>query len=307
MLKNSRVLVTGARGFIARHLCQRLSREGAEVFGAIRHASDEPDGHSEYQETDLTDAAAVRRLVQNIRPDFVFHLASVVTGSRDRKFVLPTFQNNLSTTINLLVAIAEFGCSRMILAGSQETPSAVSAPCSPYAASKLASSVYASMFHALYKTPVVTARIFMVYGPAQLDLTKLVPYVITSLLQSTPPRLSSGIRLVDWIYVDDVVGGLIAMAKAPGIDGQVIDLGSGVLTSIRDVVTELVRLTDSKVVPLFGAVPDRPLEVEAQANLQAAREYLDWEPSVSLTDGLRLTVQWYQERFSPARSAHAAG
>ena len=75
------------------------------------------------------------------------------------------------------------------------------------------------MFHALYKLPVVIARVFMVYGPAQQDLTKLVPYVILSILRGETPKISSGGRPVDWIYVSDVVDGFMALAERPGIDG----------------------------------------------------------------------------------------
>src|SRR5271155_2900674 len=98
------------------------------------------------------------------------------------------------------------------------------------------------MFSALYQTQVVVAKIFMVYGPGQSDHTKLIPYVTTSLLRGEAPKLSSGVRSVDWIYVDDVVEGLIRCAEAPGIDGRTIELGSGKMASIREVVQQLSEL-----------------------------------------------------------------
>jgi nucleoside-diphosphate-sugar epimerase len=92
--------------------------------------------------------------------------------------------------------------------------------CSPYAAAKFAASAYGRMFHALYHTPVTILRLFMVYGPGQQDLRKLVPYVTLALLKGEMPRVSSGVREVDRIYVDDVAAGYLAAATATGVEGE---------------------------------------------------------------------------------------
>ena len=86
------------------------------------------------------------------------------------------------------------------------------------------------MFSALYGLQVVTARIFMTYGPAQPDRKKLIPYVTDCLLRGEAPQLTSGERLVDWVYVDDVVDGLLAAATSPRGAGKTVDLGSGTLS-----------------------------------------------------------------------------
>jgi UDP-glucose 4-epimerase len=133
-------------------------------------------------------------------------------------------------------------------------------PSSPYAAATFASSAYVNMFHALYKTPVVTARIFMVYGPGQRDLRKLVPYVTLSLLRREKLSLTSGTRLVHWIYVQDVVDGLMAAARAPAAVGRAVDLGSGSFASVRDVASRLAAIIDPDIQLTFGGLSDRPLE-----------------------------------------------
>jgi len=150
------------------------------------------------------------------------------------------------------------------------------------------------MFHALYQIPVVIAKIFMVYGPGQSDHTKLIPSVITSLLRREAPNLSSGVRLVDWIFVDDVVDGLIGCAQTPGIDGRTVELGSGELHSIRQVVQQLVDLLPCTVYPKFGALPDRPLEQVKRADIAESCELIGWQPSTSLRVGLTRTVEWYK-------------
>ncbi|MGH2454200.1 MAG: NAD-dependent epimerase/dehydratase family protein [bacterium] len=307
----SRVLVTGAGGFIGTHLCARLGEQGREVH-AVSRQEREPqalkekgpqDGTVQWRRADLTDAAAVRSTLAAIKPDLIVHLASHVAGSRGLDLILPTFRANLLTTVNLLTAAAEVGCGRILLAGSMEEPGGddpEAVPASPYAAAKWAARGYARMFHSLYQLPVVLLRIFMVYGPGQRDTTKLVPHVILSLLRGEGPRLGSGRREVDWIYVDDVIDALLAATRAPGIEGRTIDIGSGRLRSIRAVVEELVRLTGASVEPLFGAIPDRPREPERIADAAGTAAVLGWTSATSLEEGLERTVAWYRAHLPEA-------
>jgi nucleoside-diphosphate-sugar epimerase len=151
------------------------------------------------------------------------------------------------------------------------------------------------MFCALYQIPVVIAKIFMVYGPGHTDHTKLIPYVILSLLRGEAPRLSSGVRLVDWIFVDDVVDGLIGCAQTHGIDGRTVELGSGELVSIREVVHQLSDLLLCTVDPQFGVLPDRPLERVKKADLAESYKLIGWQPSTPLQAGLTRTIEWYKK------------
>jgi len=290
-----KVLITGASGFVGSHLCRRLLREGAEVFGISRRPQEAPKNDVRWIQGDVADFSSVRRRFAEIRPEIIFHLASHVTGTRDLAAVLPTFQANLASTVNVLMIATELGCRRVVLAGSLEQPESVSEPpCSPYAAAKSASRGYAQMFHALYGTPAVTARVFMAYGPGQHDASKLIPHTILSLLRREAPRLGKGLRLVDWIYVGDLVEGFLAIARTPAVEGTMIDLGSGMLVSIRDVVHRIAEIIGGAVQPVFGAIPDRPLERVATADVARTREVTGWRPSTPLDEGLRETVRWFR-------------
>ena len=232
------------------------------------------------------------------RPDYVFHLASHVWGAPDLAHVLPTFHSNLHTTVNLLTAIAEVGCRKFVGTGSLVEPdsrSEESVPGAPYAASKWASSDYIRMFHALYQIPGTVARVFMVYGPAQQDRTKLLPYVIGRVLRGETPDITSGRRLIDWVYVDDVAYGLARMALAPNIAGRTVDLGSGVLISTAELVEKICELMKGNVRPRFGAIPDRPMEPTRIARTDETFQMLGWSPQTRLNEGLRRTIQWYRE------------
>ena len=298
-----RALVTGASGFLGSHLCRRLLAEQAEVHATSRvdRAGDSTDGRRWWR-CDAGDAAAIGELVARLKPDVVFHLAGAVTAAPDLDLVAPTFHGLLASTVNVLTAATAVGGCRVVLPASLEEPSEGSAdtlvPRSPYAAAKLAAGAYARMFAALYRTPVVTLRIFMAYGPGQHS-AKVVPHAILALLRGEAPRLSSGMRRLDWVYVDDAIEALVAAAARSGLEGRTLDVGSGTAVSIRDVVARIVRLVDPSIQPQYGARPDRPEATERVADVAPTAAALGWRATTSLDDGLARTVQWYRSRLRP--------
>ena len=246
----------------------------------------------------MTDIARVQSLLNEIRPEVIFHLSGLATAATDVELVLPTLHSSLLSTVNLLTAAAEIGCRRIILAASLTEPmmkDTEATPDSPYAAAKWASSAYGRMFYKLYGTPVVIVRPFMTFGPGQ-DFRKLIPHVTLSLLRGEAPRLSSGRWEADWIYVDDVINGLLTAAQAPDVEGCTIDLGSGTLVSVRSVIQRLIDLTASRVDPLYGVLPDRPFEQLRVADTTYAFAKLGWKSTTPLIEGLKSTVNWYQQR-----------
>jgi len=288
------ILVTGATGFIGAHLCRKLKRLGAKIHAVSRQLVDDTQ-YSWYQ-ADLSDSVQVDSLFEKIKPRYVFHLASLVKGARDETLVMPMCEANLLSTINILSAATKLDNCRVILTGSLEEPEGEisrAVPSSPYAAAKSAASSYARMYRELYGLSVVTARLFMVYGPDQKDDKKLVPYVIKSLLKNEQPKLMSGQRKIDWIYVEDVVDGYIAIASQDDISDYDVDIGSGELHSVQSVVEMLSYMIESSVIPELGSVPDRAMERERVANIQRTKELSGWSPKYSLCSGLGETVKWY--------------
>jgi len=299
-LGGQKALVTGGSGFIGSHLCARLRQSGAEVHAVSRIKRSDEANDLKWWQGDLSDTAIVHKLLRTIQPEIVFHLASEVKGARELEFVLPTFRSNLVSTVNLLTAATEVGCRRIILIGSLEEPDPTELngiPSSPYAAAKWASGAYARMFHALYQLPVVILRVFMVYGPAQQDLQKLIPYVTLSLLRGEAPKLTSGHREIDWIYVEDVVEALLAAVSVNGIEGTMIEVGSGVLVPIRALVEQLVALINPQLKPIFGALPDRPLEQVRAADTARSHAMIGWKATTLLEDGLKRTADWYRNQL----------
>jgi nucleoside-diphosphate-sugar epimerase len=298
-LTGRRVLVTGASGFIGARLCRRLASLGAHVYATFRRAMPEL-AEVQWVPCDLEDLDATKELFRASRPEHVVHLASHVVGHRDVEAVLPTFRSNLVSTVNLLLGSHNAGSQRVVLAGSLEEPPPGpdwSVPSSPYAAAKHAASAYGRMFHALYGLNVVNLRVFMVYGPGQRDVKKLVPYVTTSLLRGEKPKVGSGTREVDWVFVDDVVEACLSASVEPGIGGQTLDVGTGKLITVRRVVEILYEMIQPDFVPEFGALGDRPMEQVRIADVASSYERMQWQPRVGLREGLSRTIDWYRRNL----------
>lgn len=298
-LAGQKVLVTGASGFLGMNLCRRLSQIGAEVSGVSRSAQPREAFCRQWLCADMSAIHSVEEAFQAAQPEVIYHLSGYGVGSPGLENVLPTFHNDLLTTVNALTVAAQRGVRRFVMAASLEEPQPGGTdpiPSSPYAAAKWASSAYARMFHRLYGTPVVLTRPMMTFGPGQ-RAHKLIPYVTLALLQGQAPKLSSGNRGVDWIYVDDVVDGMLAAAVRPGIEGCTFDLGTGVLVSIRDFVLQLAGIIGGNVAPAFGALPDRPMEKERVGDSAYAEEKLGWKPQTPLQKGLEKTVEWYRKQL----------
>lgn len=285
----ARVLITGARGFIGQWLAAELLRRKAEVHGTSRFAQPENAAGVRWRLCDLTDPAEVRRLFAAIRPEYVFHMSSLADGRRDRDLVIPTFRSEAVATVHVLTAASETGTRRLVIPGSLEEPGPGEAASSPYAAAKATSRVYARMFHELYQMPVVMTRIFMTYGPAQ-PAWKLIPAVAGQLLRGEPPVIASPAREVDWIYVSDVVAGLLRAMTTPGLEGGSVDIGSGELVTIRDVVERLRTMINASVEPRYGESPPREREQVCKADIGESMRLMGWRPRIGLEEGLRQTV-----------------
>lgn len=300
VLSGASILVTGASGFIGSRLVRELVARGAEVVALSRTARPGEKG-MRWRQADLTDPLAVDAAFTDIRPDLVFHLSGWVSGQRHLAHVRTAFEANLGATVNVLVAATQTRCGRVIVGGSMEEVDLGSDefPSSPYAVAKTAQSLYLRFFHRLYGTPFVVARIFMVYGPGQRDIDKLVPHSVISNLEGRPARVSSGSRPIDWVYVDDVARGLVALAEAPGIEGQTLDIGTGLMITVGEMANRIAAELDAPA-PQLGAVPDRALETVRCSSPERTFALTGFRPQIGLDEGLESTIAWY-------RSERAAG
>lgn len=295
-LAGRRVLVTGAAGFLGRHLCRRLAECGAQVFALGRQPEPGDWTAGAWQRVDCEDLDALEHAFERAAPEVVYHLAGHADGRRGLEQVIPSLRGDLLTAVNLLTAATRRDCRRVVLGASFEEPEPderEAVPTSPYAAAKWAAAGFARMFHALYGTPVVQVRIFMTYGPGQ-RAEKVIPYAIATLLRGETPRLASPGREVDWIYVDDTISGLLAAGSVAGIEGRRIDLGSGRSATVGDVVGRLAQLVGSPRPPQSVEGEGRGSEVTAVADAESAWQALGWRAATPLDEGLARTVAWHR-------------
>lgn len=293
---NRKVIVTGANGFIGGHLCEALYALGARIFAlSIEHTKAAYIEAESYIEVNLTDKEKTREIISDIEPDFIYHLAGMVNTSRDPNLVFPMLYNNFISTVNVLSVATSTKCKRIVIVGTAEESNihaSDNVPTSPYAASKMAGTLYSEMFYKLYNAPIVIVRPFITYGPRQPS-SKLIPYTILSMLKGNRPILRSGERICDFIYVLDLVRGLLKSGYEPQLLGETIELGTGVGTKIKEIINILAILTKYKDTPYY----DKPREYEEDKALVASSNNsfykVNWEPQWTLQAGLKQTVEWY--------------
>ncbi|MFQ6101157.1 MAG: NAD-dependent epimerase/dehydratase family protein [Anaerolineae bacterium] len=295
-----RVLVTGATGFIGQHLVQRLVEAGARVY-AGGAPDEEPERiarlpvQAQRLAFDLRDAGAVQVAVAKITPWVVFHLAAVgVTGpSVDPLAALAV---NTGGTVHLLEALREREVGRIVLVGTCYEYGAREAmegldPFNAYAASKVAAWAFGRMYWRAHGLPVITTRPFQIYGPGQPDHA-LVPAAICAALAGEDFPMTLGEQERDFVYVDDVVEGLLGAAEAQGIEGYSLDLGTGRVHTIRQVVERIWAMTEARGRILPGALPYRPGEVmHLAADAGRTARLIGWRARVGLEEGLRRTIE----------------
>jgi UDP-glucose 4-epimerase len=298
-LKGKPVLVVGATGFIGSHLVRALANLDAQVIAASRSADPTQPSlpNVTWRRCDAVDQQDIASLFREFKPAVTYHLTSETRaqGGRDLSLIVDSIRNDLVATTNVLSEAARSGFGRVVVTGSLEEPDGSArdaVPSSPYAAAKWASSAYARMISALHDLPVTVLRLMMVYGPGQKE-HKVIPYTIRTLLAGDQASLASGQRLLDWVYVDDVIDAFLRAGVTAQTFPQSIDIGSGQAVRLRDLLTLVGDLVGRPDLLAFGNRPDPALEREAAANVTDALMKLGWRAQTSMRDGLLRTIAHY--------------
>lgn len=292
-----RVLVTGATGFIGWNLANELRGLGADVTALSRTASTSsvPEGCSPLA-MDLSEPQGLSATLADLRPEIVFHLASLVDGRQQADLVMPMLRANLLGSVHLAQACLDAGVPHLVVAGSSEEPDNERdpAPLSPYAAAKAAATLYFRMFHRAYGLPMLVLRPTLTYGPRQ-GSTKLIPQALSMLQQGQAPKLATGDRVCDFVFITDVVRGLCHAGTVKDQFGETFDLGTGVGTTVREAIELLARITGTSLAADFAPAGDRVSKDGRIANLEHTRKALGWEPRWSLREGLTATIDSFRQ------------
>jgi dolichol-phosphate mannosyltransferase len=301
-----RVLVTGATGFIGANLARRLLRHGAEVHLLAFHRDNtwRIEGlrdSAALHVGDLRDRDASRRLVDEVRPDWVFHCA--VYGAYSwQTSVEQMVQTNVLGTIHLLEASRDFGVASFVNTGSSSeygykdhAPSEDEAvePNSEYAVTKASASMYCRWLARSAGMVVTTLRLYSIYGPWE-DPGRLIPTLIHKGLRGELPPLVDPSIARDYVSVEDACEAYVAAARrTKGEKGAVYNVGTGIQTTIAEVVRIARSVLGIEAEPSWGSMANRKWDTSIWVSdpSRIARE-LGWSAADSFEQGFRRTVDW---------------
>lgn len=308
-----RVLVTGAAGFIGSSVVEALAARGARITAFMRYKANGDTGTLAYLAPeirdslavvsgDLADPATAAAIVRD--QEVVFHLAALVGIPYSYVHPIEVVRTNTLGTAYLLEACRQHGIERIVCFSTSEvygtalyTPIDEEHPLqaqSPYSASKIGSDQIALSYRRAFGTPVAIARPFNTYGPRQSSRA-VIPTIITQALKGGAVRLGSTTPTRDLCYVGDTAAGVIRIGESDNALGEAINLGTGTEISIGDLANRIFHLLGREPQILSDDQRVRPGKSEVMrliADSGKAKRLLDWEPKVSLDEGLLRTIDW---------------
>ena len=303
MGKVKHILITGANGFVGRHLSEELLSSGAKVsqiFRSILSLSHKVEG---CYALDLSNRDEVIKVFSELQPDYVIHLAGDKNRSGDVTQLRDQYDQNVLILLNIIDACRALTCfKRLVFLGScdeygqcltpyEETQKEM--PTSAYGLSKLIATQILSGLYLGNQFPSVVLRPTVIYGPGQGD-EMFLSALIRSLLNGNSFAMTEGEQFRDFIYIDDVVSAIIGAVNADErINGNIINIGAGASCRLRNVAMMSAKLIDPEAGRLikFGAVPYRSNEIMDYSVVVArAKELLDWSPSTDLRDGVKRVI-----------------
>lgn len=321
---NRPALITGASGFVGAHIARMLLERGARVFCLLRKP-EHPGALARlnlHQQVRIVrgvveDLAGLRTILREERIDAVFHLAAQSIVGVANLSPLDTFESNIRGTYLLLESCRTVNSVRRIVVASSEkvygaphdshcTEEHPLGGLSPYDASKICADIISRSFAHSYQLPVAVLRSANIYGPGDLNLSRIVPGTIHSLLRGLPPIIrGDGTPVREFIHVDDVARAYLLLAEQIDLcRGEALNVSAGPPIRIIDLVDLLIRLAglESRLRPavMTEVAPNRLDSLSISTDLISQR--LSWNPQIRLDAGLRLTFEWYQEHqdlFSP--------
>jgi NAD dependent epimerase/dehydratase len=320
----SKVLVTGAGGFIGSHLCEKLLQHGHEVRALVRYNGRGTQGWLDTSAArdkltvvagDIRDYDSVSRAVSDC--DQVFHLAALIGIPYSYESPLAYVRTNVEGTYNVLESARRAGVKRVLVTSTSEvygtaqyTPIDEAHPLqpqSPYSASKIGADQLALSYHMSFELPVVIARPFNTFGPRQ-SARAIIPSLATQLLSRRPHIDVGSLDPVrDLTYVEDTASAMIAIANTDAFLGQVVNVGTGEAISVAEIYERLVAVTGYRAELRQDPARIRPQASEVMrliSNNSKLRSATTWKSELDIDAGLAKTVAWLKEnldRYRPDR------
>ena len=294
--------VTGAGGFVGSAVVAEAIACGYDVVAALRNISnvDERLNGATSEQLDLRDAENVKSALMRHRPDVLVHSAWRGVSNRTRND-LTQITDNVTVACNLMCATAEAGIRKFIGIGSQAeygaingriSETALPVPASLYGASKLAAMVLTRQLAAQSDIDFIWMRLFSTYGPGD-NAFWLIPSLIEQMLGGISPQMTTGEQLWDYLYIDDVARGIIAVAV--GETAGVFNLGCGQSIAIKTIAAMLRDIISPEMPINFGSIAHTRDQIwHMEANIDALIAATGWVPRIDLKTGLFRTIEWHR-------------
>jgi nucleoside-diphosphate-sugar epimerase len=306
-------LVTGGAGFVGSHIAQALATGGARVriiddlSTGYRENLAELSGEIDFVQANINDADVLSRALENV--ELVFHEAALPSVPRSVENPRATQLACVDATFSLLLAARDRGVRRLVYAasssayGDQPTlpkqEEMAPDPLSPYAVAKLVGEYYCRVFAKVYPIETVSLRYFNVFGPRQdpgSQYSGVISRFISDLASGGAPVIyGDGEQSRDFTYVGNVVDANLSAAQSPSASGQVINIGNGERTTLKQLLNEIKQLTNRADAQEKYLSPRAGDVRHSLADITRARELLGYAPRVGLSEGLRLTLDWWQQ------------
>lgn len=317
--KNKNVFVTGASGFVGANIARRLVEdEGANVVCLRRdlvRASSldllEISSKVTIIGGDLEDFLLMQRILNEYEIESVFHLAAQAIVGVANRSPLSTFEANIRGTYNLLEACRTAPTVKRIVVASSdkaygthgELPYREDYPLLglfPYDASKACTDIISRSFAHTYDLPVAVTRFANIYGPADLNLSRIIPGTILSVLRGEQPIIrSDGTPKRDFLYVEDVAESYLLLAEnIERAKGEAFNFGAGEAVRMLDLVERIIEISGKDLKPEILLKTKIEGEIDEQyLAAEKAFEKFGWQPKTDLDEGLRKTFRWYRENL----------
>ncbi|MEI7556252.1 NAD-dependent epimerase/dehydratase family protein [Candidatus Chlorohelix sp.] len=304
-----RVIITGATGFVGANLTRQLLLEGHEIHLLVRHGYqlwriEDIKSHLHFHEIAFEDAQRVVHTIAQIRPDWIFHLATYGAYSSQGEALKAVYSNFLGT-VNLVEACLKCGFEAFVNTGSSSeyglknfppAENTLLEPNSYYAVTKAAATMYCRYSAQRYQVHIPTLRLYSVYGPYE-EPTRLIPTLITQGLQGELPPLVNPAIARDYVHVDDVCEAyLLAAGKVMPEAGAIYNVGCGQQTSLAQVVEFARRSLDIRAEPQWGSMANRQWDsdVWVSDNRKIEKE-LGWKPRLTFEQGFNKNIEWFKD------------
>jgi polyisoprenyl-phosphate glycosyltransferase len=299
------ILVTGASGFIGANLFKMLIARRADVFAVVRQEKGwrlEAFDDEHIIAADLNDSAAIKNLVDSIKPNTIFDFAAYGAYSFEEDPSL-IYQTNFQSLVSLVSFLSKYPVAAYIHAGSSSqygsncTAPLESDPCEPnshYAVSKVAAENYLRYMGKERGFPSISLRLYSIYGPLE-DCSRLIPNLLKHALSGDFPPFVNPNTSRDFLYVDDACAAFIMAASKiqPDLYGESFNIGSGIKTTIKDLAEVTGVEFQLTTQPHYGNMDGRAWDLpDWYANPEKAKTVLGWYPKYDLRAGLRATATW---------------